>query len=698
MKRTATILLVTVLMALIIGHREVQPAQGTSWGSTGAIPGTDPYTNIFPKLLQSNNGSVWLVWEKVSNGYGQIYLMVNNGFGWSGQVPLVNSNGAFDDISPALVQLANGTFILAWSRGVPGTGCLITGAAYSLYTESYTNGKWTNPTPLVQATSGDDVNPAMTRLNDGRVMLAWTRCTTTNGRGDIYYKIFNGIWGPEIPLVATPAEDKLPSIVQMNDGKVWVIYSTNTGTGSSNVLNDVIWNGTTWTSPAQLTNAGVDDDWSSIAQDRNGTIWLFWSRNVFNGTVSGVPTYQYDLFYRNSTNNGLAWSPDQTLAPNINSQDLEPSVIQTNTKRLWLVYSSDQKQGNPYHSNNLYLITSDIVKIHDLAATSFTLPANYPFHRVGDVMNLSVTVANLGDYTESTRINCYANNTIIYGQPFTVTAGQTTTVTVSWNSTGGLPGYYNLRALIIPVQGEFLTSNNSINASTSLPLSFRGDVNRDGKVDIADLSTVAAHFGSVLGSTNYLAAADLNGNGKIDIVDLTLCATDFGKVLAIHDLAILSITPPAVNPRIGEIIKITATVANQGGFTESTQVSLYLNSALISTQPLTVSAGQNIVLTFSWNSTGLNAARYTVTVRVTPVIGELSTSNNSLNSTILLTFRGDVNRDGKVDIADLSTVASHFGTVLGGANYLAAADLNRDGKIDIVDLAMCSTDFGKIVP
>src|SRR2546425_12482525 len=190
MKRTATILLITVLMALIVGHREVQPVRGTSWGSTGAMPGTDPNTNVFPKLLQSSNGSIWLVWEKVSNGYGQIYLMVNNGFGWSGQIPLVNSNGGFDDISPALVQLTNGTVILALSRGVSGTGGRSAMRMYDLYTESYTNGRWTNPTPLVQAVV-DDVDPAMTRLGDGRVMLVWNRCTRTNGGGDIYYKTFN---------------------------------------------------------------------------------------------------------------------------------------------------------------------------------------------------------------------------------------------------------------------------------------------------------------------------------------------------------------------------------------------------------------------------------------------------------------------------------------------------------------------------
>src|SRR3989441_2153630 len=693
MKRPATILLITVLIALIVGHREVQPVRGTSWGSTGAVPGTDPYTNVFPKLLQSNNGSIWLVWEKVTNGYGQIYLMVNNGFGWSGQISLVNNNGAFDDISPALVQLANGTIILAWSRGVSGAGCLSTTRMYDLYVESYTNGRWTSPTLLVQA-PGDDVSPAMTRLSDGRIMLVWNRCTSTNGGGAIYYKTFNGTWGPEAALVATPAEEKLPSIVQMNDGKVWVIYSTNTGTGSSNVLNDVIWNGTSWTTPAQLTNAGVDDDWSSIAQDRNGTIWLFWSRNVFNGTVSGVPTYQYDLFYRNSTNNGLAWSPDQTLAPNINSQDLEPSVIQTNTKRLWLVYSSDQKQGNPYRTNNLYLMTSDIVKIHELTLSSFTMPPVYPYHRVGEVVNLTATVTNIGDYNDSSQVYGYANSTLVYTGTVSVNSGQSTTVILSWNSTGGMPGNYLLNATLRPASGQFLKSNMSLNST--YPLTFKGDVNRDGKIDILDFSTVAGHFGAVRGGPAYLPDADLNSDGKINILDLSLCAGDFGKSLTVPDLAIQSVS--VINARIGESVKVTVVVKDLGTRTETTNVKVYFGSTLGGTVPVPLSPGQNMTLTFTYFPMGKPIGRYSLMTTVVPLPGEVSLANNSMNSTYLVTFRGDVNRDGMVNVSDLVIVGAHFGAALGSANYLADADLNNDGVINIADFSLCAGQFGSKVP
>src|SRR5947209_4299805 len=91
MKRSATILLLIILSSATIASKIIAPVHGTPLGSPTALPGTDPATNIFPKLLQATNGSIWLTWEKVVGTYGQVYLMVKNGFGWSGQIPMHNS-------------------------------------------------------------------------------------------------------------------------------------------------------------------------------------------------------------------------------------------------------------------------------------------------------------------------------------------------------------------------------------------------------------------------------------------------------------------------------------------------------------------------------------------------------------------------------------------------------------------------------
>ena len=51
------------------------------------------------------------------------------------------------------------------------------------------------------------------------------------------------------------------------------------------------------------------------------------------------------------------------------------------------------------------------------------------------------------------------------------------------------------------------------------------DTNRDGKVNILDLTFVASHFGKADAPT----AADVNGDGKVNILDLTLVASHFGE-------------------------------------------------------------------------------------------------------------------------------------------------------------------------
>src|SRR5437879_12185630 len=150
---------------------------------------------------------------------------------------------------------------------------------------------------------------------------------------------------------------------------------------------------------------------------------------------------------------------------------------------------------------------------------------------------MTVRVAYPGDITESPRLNCYANTTRIYVATIPLTAGQTNTVRIPWNTTGTMAGMYLFRATFAAVTGEFLTSNNSFNNTTPFPLSFHGDVNRHGRVDITDLSTVAAHFGSALGSLSYTNIADLNHHNQIDIATLAIVGIAFCKVLAKPELA-----------------------------------------------------------------------------------------------------------------------------------------------------------------
>ena len=56
-----------------------------------------------------------------------------------------------------------------------------------------------------------------------------------------------------------------------------------------------------------------------------------------------------------------------------------------------------------------------------------------------------------------------------------------------------------------------------------------GDANRDGRVDVNDLTIVLANFGRTTGMS--WSTGDLNGDGQVDVNDLTIVLANYGQSL-----------------------------------------------------------------------------------------------------------------------------------------------------------------------
>ena len=78
---------------------------------------------------------------------------------------------------------------------------------------------------------------------------------------------------------------------------------------------------------------------------------------------------------------------------------------------------------------------------------------------------------------------------------------------------------------------EAITENGEVTVPPEPAEETVGDINRDGVVDILDLTIVGARFGQ-----RGQNSADLNGDGLIDIVDLVLVANEFGGETAAPSL------------------------------------------------------------------------------------------------------------------------------------------------------------------
>ena len=112
---------------------------------------------------------------------------------------------------------------------------------------------------------------------------------------------------------------------------------------------------------------------------------------------------------------------------------------------------------------------------------------------------------------------------------------------------------------------------------------------------------------------------------------------------------------------------------------------------------------QNKLYTVNVSGEGYRTARYTVTMNADKT---LSVWNNVMSNEVTVVddtkattnfLAGDIVKDNSINIYDLSAVVAYFGTEMATNEYnkYAKYDLNRDGEIDIMDISIVLTSWGK---
>jgi hypothetical protein len=148
--------------------------------------------------------------------------------------------------------------------------------------------------------------------------------------------------------------------------------------------------------------------------------------------------------------------------------------------------------------------------------------------------NLTATVQNLGNFTETINVTAYANTTTIVSQNITLASGTSANMTLVWAvPTNFTKGNYTLSAYAWPVPDETNTSNNNFTDHWII-VAIACDITSitgwpDGRVDMKDIAITARCFGSTLSSGNWNANVDFNNDGKIDMKDIALIARHFGN-------------------------------------------------------------------------------------------------------------------------------------------------------------------------
>jgi len=141
----------------------------------------------------------------------------------------------------------------------------------------------------------------------------------------------------------------------------------------------------------------------------------------------------------------------------------------------------------------------------------------------GWMVNISVTVKNLGELTETFNTTAYFDSNVIAVLLATSLApNDSLTLIFEWNTTDVTPGNYTISATAGPLQEETDLTDNTFTDGT-VRLKILGDANDDGVIDIFDALQTLAAFGV------YDPNCDFNGDGKIDLIDALILMDAFRK-------------------------------------------------------------------------------------------------------------------------------------------------------------------------
>jgi hypothetical protein len=176
----------------------------------------------------------------------------------------------------------------------------------------------------------------------------------------------------------------------------------------------------------------------------------------------------------------------------------------------------------------------------------------------------------------------------------------------------------------------------------------------------------------------------------------------------VHDVAVTNVASTKTVVCQGFSANINVTVANQGGYTETFNVTAYANATAIQTETLTLTSQNSTTLTFTWNTIGFAQGNYTLSAYAWPVPSETNTAdNNFTDGWVIVSMVGDVTGntflvpDVNCNGADIAVVAMCFGSCPRCPPPLTGypnCDVNNDGHCDGADIAIVAIQFGKADP
>ena len=275
-------------------------------------------------------------------------LMPAFAISWSEHEKRLTTHVGFDGL-PSITVTSDGKIWAVWTRCVEYQD-------FNLYykNSSDAGASWSDETALTTDPSVD-ASPSICQVANGTVWVVWSSDRT--GDWDLYYKTsFDGgwSWSNDTRLTDDPDFDKLPSITQTDDGNVWVVWSSDRF-GDDDIFYNV-YNGSSWSGDMRLpTSTDLDTD-PSVLQTFDHRIWIFWQSRAPTATSATD-----DIYYKYSLDDGATWSESIQFTIDIND-DWWTCTAQSSDRTMWVIWSSDRPDGTDW---DVYCRTSIVGDVNE---------------------------------------------------------------------------------------------------------------------------------------------------------------------------------------------------------------------------------------------------------------------------------------------------------------------------------------------
>ena len=231
-------------------------------------------------------------------------------------------------------------------------------------------------------------------------------------------------------------------------------------------------------------------------------------------------------------------------------------------------------------ANNLYIdgivtIRAFVsVKVHDVAIINVHTSSLTAY--IGDVIEITVVVANLGEFTETFNVTAYYNSSLVAEEALSLGPDQNARLNFNWHTSAVTEGAYIIWAFADSVPGETDSTNNLF---------------VDGTVILLTPPVPPDHN--------------------------------------IHDVAVIAVQPERQSVFVGETVAVIVRVKNYGNVTESFNVTLYYDFAQIQNRTIySLTPGAEQTLLIEWNTKNVEPGTYVLNANVTILPNEVNTENN----------------------------------------------------------------------